>query len=328
MDTRWIPPATQETRAGRRQRELRALDRLAPGGVLFTARAKAAGWPQQLLNRRLAQGGWQQVHRGAWAAPGRLLDWFTHAWVVHTLQPHLVCSHRTAAALHKVEVLTATPGHRPLTAEFTDPRPGARHRAGARVHRLSLAPADRTVRRGLRTTSAVRTVGDLIRCLPREQAVAAADSALATRTVHGVRRPPLLTGHDLREELDTHRDGARRARTWLPLTDPLCGSPAESVARLLLLDAGLRPVSQARLRAPSGAVLRPDFFFRPQGLVVEIEGYAFHGTREAHARDLRRFNELQRCAGVRRVVRFTAVEVFRAPGRVVADVRAALRELA
>ncbi|MEV0869600.1 hypothetical protein AB0I86_00145 [Streptomyces sp. NPDC049950] len=42
---------------------------------------------------------------------------------------------------------------------------------------------------------------------------------------------------------------------------------------------------------------------------------------------LRRFNELQSCPEVRRILRFTATEVFRNPDRFVAEVRAALAEL-
>ena len=322
----WSPPAPHEPRAQRRAREHDELAALAPGGVLFTARAQEAGWPEQLLYRRLHQARWQLIHPGAWAAPGRLVDWLTHAWIVQTLQPHLVCSHRTAAALHLVEVLG--PPHTRHATEFTDPRLGTHpKRPGTRVRRLPLAPADLSVRRGLRTTSAVRTVGDLIRCLPRDEAVAAADSALAARTVRGVRRPPLLHLPALRAELATHRHGAVRARSWLPLTDPRCGSPAETVTRLHLHDAGLHPETQATLHTPSGRTLRPDFFFRAEGLVVEVEGYAFHGTREAHARDVDRFNALQDCPGVRRVIRFTAQEVFRHRARMVTRIHEALTAL-
>ncbi|MFJ8883362.1 type IV toxin-antitoxin system AbiEi family antitoxin domain-containing protein [Streptomyces sp. NPDC102402] len=320
---RWAAPDPRETRPRRRDREMRELAALASGGILLTSAAMAAGWPPRLLNRRLRKGGWQRVHQGAWAAPDRLVDWLTHAWVAQKLQPHLVCSHRTAAALHLVELL----GRPRAEAEFTDPRPGVYQRPGVRVHHMALDPADRAVRRGLRTTAPARTVGDLMRCLPRDEAVAAADSALSTRTVHGVRRPALLDTAALRTELATRRAGAARARTWLPLLDPRSGSPAESVARLRLHDAGLFPVTQATLRTASGRALRPDFFFPGQGLVVEVEGYAFHGTREAHTSDLHRFNDLQSCPEVRRVLRFTAAEVFHHPDRFVAEVRAALTEL-
>ncbi|WP_327379711.1 hypothetical protein [Streptomyces sp. NBC_01212] len=323
----WInalnPPDARETRPCRRDRELRELAALAIGGILLISTALAAGWPPRLLNRRLHKGGWQRVHQGAWAAPGRLVDWLTHAWVAQKLQPHLVCSHRTAGALHLVELL----GRPRPEAEFTDPRPGVYQRPRVRVHQMTLGPADRTVRRGLCTTAPARTVGDLIRCLPRDEAVTAADSALSPRTVRGVRRPALLDTATLRTELTARRAGSTRARAWLPLLDPRSGSPAETIARLRLHDAGLRPVAQAALRTASGRTLRPDFLFRAQGLVVEVEGYAFHWTREAHALDLRRFNELQSCPEVRRILRFTATEVFRHPDRFVAEVRAALAGL-
>lgn len=89
-------------------------------------------------------------------------------------------------------------------------------------------------------------------------------------------------------------------------------------------DAGLHPESQPTLITPGGRALRPDFFFRAEGLVVEVEGYAFHGTREAHKRDARRFNELAGCPEVRRILRFTAADVSHRPAEMVATVRAAL----
>ncbi|WP_244318331.1 endonuclease domain-containing protein [Streptomyces brevispora] len=145
--------------------------------------------------------------------------------------------------------------------------------------------------------------------------------------MHGVRRPPLRPLRALHAELANPRHRTARARSLLPLLDPLAGSPAETVARLLLHDSGLHPETQAELRTPNGRNLRPDFFFRAEGLVVEIEGYAFHGTREAHAEDLRRFNELQGCPEIRRILRFTATEIYRHPERVVAEIIAALHSL-
>lgn len=196
-----------------------------------------------------------------------------------------------------------------------------------RFHQLSLAPADRTVRRSLHVTSAARTVGDLMRQLPRVEAVVVADSALSTRRVRGVRRPPLIRLAALHAELASRRHGSVHARTLLPLLDPDSGSPAETVARLLLHDAGLHPETQAALRTPAGRHLRPDFFFRPEGLVVEVEGYAFHGTRDAHAEDVRRFNELQGCPEIRRILRFTATDICRDPQRVLRDITASLHAL-
>ncbi|MER7725180.1 hypothetical protein [Streptomyces sp. NPDC096323] len=325
MNTAGVTKAHSPRPRPRPDKHAQGLALLAPGGVLFTARAVEAGWNRRRLAYGLRRGNWQLITPGAWAAPGRRVDWFTRAWAVQTLQPHLVCSHRTAAALHRLELLRA-PGDE--VVEFTHPRPGAyRGRLGIRFHQLSLTPADRTVRRSLHVTSAARTVGDLMRQLPRAEAVVVADSALSARRVRGARRPPLIRLAELHAELASPRHGAARARTLLPLLDPASGSPAETVARLLLHDAGLHPETQAALRTPTGRHLRPDFFFRAEGLVVEVEGYAFHGTRDAHAEDVRRFNELQSCPEIRRILRFTATDIYRHPQRVLTDITGALHEL-
>ncbi|MFH9722526.1 hypothetical protein ACH4M4_06130 [Streptomyces sp. NPDC017254] len=298
---------------------------LARGGVLLTVWAVAAGWPPGRLTGRLRRDGWQRICRGAWAAPGKEVDWRLRATALQLLRPELVCSHGTAARLHRIERLGATgpPDH----LEFTAPAPGrARPSDGIRVHGTTfLTAGDRSTRRGLRTTTPARTVGDLIRAAgSREEAVVVADSALARRAVEGVRRGALVRYEELAAELASPRRGAVRARTWLRLTEAASGSPAETVARLRIRDAGLLPESQPTVRTAAGAPLRPDFLFRAEGLAVEVEGYAFHGTRRAHERDVARFNALQSCPEIRRVLRFTADEVFHRPDRMTATIRVAL----
>ncbi|WP_030692778.1 hypothetical protein [Streptomyces globisporus] len=298
---------------------------LARGGVLLTVWAVAAGWPPGRLAGRLRRDGWQRICRGAWAAPGREVDWRLRATALQLLRPELVCSHGTAARLHRIEVLGGKGPEERL--DFTAPPP-ARSARGDRIrlHTTAfLTDGDRSVRRGLRTTTPARTVGDLIRAsATREEAVVVADSALARRAVEGVRREALVRHEDLAAELAAPRRGAARARTWLRLTEPASGSPAETVARLRIRDAALTPESQPTLLTPAGKPLRPDFLFRAEGLAVEIEGHAFHGTRRAHERDIARFNALQSCPEVCRVLRFTAREVFRHPDRMTATIQAAL----
>ncbi|MFD3536035.1 hypothetical protein [Streptomyces sp. NPDC058664] len=299
---------------------------LARGGILLTVWAVAAGWPPGRLAGRLRRDGWQWICRGAWAAPGKEVDRRVRTTALQFLRPELVCSHGTAAELHRIERLGAA-GRDVDLLEFTAPRPArSSHGDRIRVHTTArLTDRDRTTRRGLRTTTPARTAGDLIRrCGSREEAVVTADSALARRVVGGVRRDPLVRYEDLAAELAPPRRGAAHARTWLPLTEAASGSPAESVARLRIRDAGLFPESQPALRTADGRlILRPDFLFRAEGLAVEVEGYAFHGTRSAHERDVARFNALAACPGVRRILRFTAGEVFHRPARMTATIRAA-----
>ncbi|GGY63137.1 hypothetical protein GCM10010363_50700 [Streptomyces omiyaensis] len=294
---------------------------LARGGVLLTARALAAGWPPGRLAACLRREGWQRICRGAWAVPGKETDWRVQETALQLLRPRRVCGLGTAARLHRIEVLAGAAGRTRATGTAGPPAPAA--------SRASLPPEDVCLRRGLRATTAARTVADLMRAAgSREEAVVAADSALSRRTVEGVRRDPPVRYEELVAQLAVRRPGAPRARAWLPLTDPAAGSPAETVARLRMADASLRPECQPLLRTPGGRPLRPDFLFRAAGLAVEVEGYAYHGTRRAHERDVARFNALQSCPEVRRVLRFTAREVFAHPARMTAEIRAALAGLA
>ncbi|MFF7179478.1 hypothetical protein [Streptomyces sp. NPDC008121] len=300
--------------------------RTARGGVLLTEWAYAAGWSRGRLRGRLRGEGWQRICRGAWAVPGKEVDWRVRARAVQLLRPGWVCSHATAAALHRVETLHGpADGGGGEVLHFTVDRrdgSGGSRRAGLRVHATAvIADRDVCIRSGLRVTTPARTVGDLMRCGSREEAVVAADSALSRRTIRGVRRDPLVRPDDLAAHLTARLPGAARARRCLPLTDPATGSPAETIARLHMHDAGLHPESQPLLHTPSGRPLRPDFLFREAGLVIEIEGYAFHGTPHAHARDIARFNALTECPEVRRILRFTATEVFHHPTRMIATIR-------
>ncbi|MGW2459196.1 hypothetical protein ACWC2M_09170 [Streptomyces sp. NPDC001761] len=234
-------------------------------------------------------------------------------------------SHGSAAALWRIELLG---GDRRAPLDFIDPQLGV-HRLGkgVRVHRMPLGGGDVVERWGLRLTTPTRTCADLLRRGPRDPAIVAVDSALAYRRVGRVRRAPLVRQVKIARALGRGSRGSVRALDWLRLTDPLAGSPAETVARLRMYDAGLHPESQAELRTPDGSRRVVDFLFRAAGLAVEIEGYAYHGTREAHRRDIDRFNQLLRCPEIRSLLRFSAEDVFRRPAYMVAEIRATLVSL-
>lgn len=303
---------------------MRELRDVAVGGVLVTAWALGEGWSRSGLYRCLKEEGWTALGEGAWVERGVGVGLRTRLRAVQFAVPEFVVSHRAAAWLWRIELLR-------VEAEFTDPE-GVRKRKGTRVHRSALPAGDVVERDGLRITSVDRTLADLLLSGPRDEALVAVDSALARRSVgvgdhereRRIRRAPLTRLDTVATALGQRRRGAVRARGWLALADPACGSPAETVARLRMYDAGLRPETQTEVLTFTGRVLRPDFLFRAQGVAVEIEGYAYHGSREDHRRDVARFNDLQQCAEVRVALRFTAEEVFHAPGAMIATIRRAL----
>ncbi|MEU5128199.1 hypothetical protein [Streptomyces mobaraensis] len=273
------------------------------GGVVALSQAERLGWSRCGLRRRLRKEGWQTVRPGAFAAPGRPAGLVAHLWAQQLARPELVVSHWAAALVHGVERRVERP-------EFTGPT------GGRGVHRLPLRPDEVTLSAGLAVTTLPRTLADLLRAGPRDDALVAVESAVSRRP-DGERgsRGPLTVLDAVR---DAVRDGAgmrggRRALDWLDLADERAGSPAETIARLRKNDAGLHPEPQAELLLPGGRRVYPDFFFRERGVVVEIEGYAWHGDRTRHQRDTARYNELTRCPEVRRLLRFTADDVFRRP---------------
>lgn len=246
---------------------------------------------------------------------------------MQTEHPWLVASHTSAAALHGIELLDAP------AVEFTSQDLGRRvllH--GGVLHRIPCRESDVVQFSRLRATTACRTVVDLLSAAPRDAALLAVESALSERPVPGqpqVRCPALVHLADLAAALrdSPGRRGNARAAGYLALADARSGSPAETIARLRIHDAGLYPETQACLATSDGRRLRPDFLFRVEGLVVETEGYRWHGTRQAHTEDTRRFNALGGCHEVRRILRFTAADVSFRSEWVIASVRSALAGL-
>ncbi|WP_202501611.1 hypothetical protein [Streptomyces sp. SID5785] len=302
---------------------------LAERGLLVASHAVRAGWQHRALYRELARSGWVRVVAGVWAEPGRRVDLLMRLRAEQALCARLVVSHLAAAVLWRIEM----PGAVAAVPEFIDPerRKRSKRRDGLRVHRAVLGPRDVSRRHGLLVTSPDRTLADLLLSgMPRDAWLVAVESALTCRTVGRDRpvRRGALTRLPAVEEAVRARPGARgEAVAWLGLVDPRSGSVAETLARLAMVDAGLRPESQAEVDTGDGRRVFLDFLFREEGLAVEVEGYAYHGSREQHRRDVERFNRIQGCPEVRALLRFTAVEVFRRPARMVARVRAELARL-
>ena len=208
----------------------------------------------------------------------------------------------TAAWLHGLDIPPCTP------IEAAVPGTNSTSRlVGVVVRRCSIPAAEASIRRGLRVTSAVRTIADLACRLPLTDAVALLDTALHGRLVNSGR---------LRVWASTHTGyrGVRRLKRALELADPAAESVMETRLRLLLVLAGLpHPRGQVSLRDDFGLFLaRPDLYYPDARLAIEYDG-ASH--RENLTGDNRRQNRLVD-AGYR-LLRFTAADVLSAPDSVV-----------
>lgn len=285
------------------------------GGLLLTSQAIACGLRSRGAADILRRARWTQLPLGVWAQPGRVVDLRLRLLAVQMKHPDWIASHGSAAALHRIEMV------RPCSVELTVPRRRHQSRDGVTLHALPLADHEVTVASGVHVTTVLRTTCDLMCTLPLHEAVIAADSVLARGTL---RRQHIV---DALAPLYPRRIGVGAARRALALTDPASESPAESKARLEMHEAGLFPELQAKVVTRNGRVRRLDFLFRAEGLGVEIEGFAWHGSRSAHQNDAIRFNELLGCPGVREILRFTRDDVFRRPRRFIRTVEEALQRL-
>lgn len=218
----------------------------------------------------------------------------------------------TAAVLHGLDV------DQPVVAHILVPRSGNRPRPeGCRLHRVDLRADEVMVRDGLALTTPVRTLLDCARWLPVGPAVATADSALRRRVVT---RPQLECAA---AALPRSRP-ASAARRVAALADGRSESVLESLARVLLDEAGLPPpLPQFRVRDQWGVELaRVNFAWPEARVVLEVDGFAYHSSRRDVRRDRSRANDLVLLGW--RVLRFGWEEVVGHPERVVLAVRAAL----
>ncbi|MEV4492213.1 DUF559 domain-containing protein [Micromonospora coxensis] len=187
-----------------------------------------------------------------------------------------------------------------------------------RITRSAVPAGDVTRFGGLPVTTGLRTAFDLGRQAPRTDAVVAVDALLHRRVV----RLP-----HLRAYADEHHGwpGLPLLRQVLAVAEPLCESPMETRLRLLLLDAGLGPVTAQHdvLDARGRFVGRVDLAWPALRVAVEYDGD--HHRERAHFRqDVARLNALRAAGWL--VLRFTADDVLRHPARTVALVAGALRE--
>ena len=152
-------------------------------------------------------------------------------------------------------------------------------------------------------TRPLRTIVDCARTMPFDEALAVADSACRTGDVE----PAEL----VRAATQARGRGSRQARRVLREATPLAANPLESVLRAIALDVpGLRVRPQVQIAEP-GVWAVVDLADVSLGIVLEAEGFEFHGTRKGFDKDCERYSSLT-CLGWL-VLRFTWRQVMHRP---------------
>lgn len=248
----------------------------------------AIGLNDNAIAHRLATGRLYRVHRGVYAvgrAPVVPLE--RAAAAVLASGPHAVLSHDSALTLWGLQ----KPWRFPFQVTVTRGKPQPR---GIQVHRSrTLTKPDLTKTFAIPVTSPVRTILD---CAPRLTPKA------LIRAVNDARLLRILTPRQLADIIDrnpTHPGTKLLKPHALPTHSGPTRSQFEDGFRQICRDYDL-PTPQFNVLLDGYEV---DAYFPEQQLIVELDGWDFHQTREAFETDRER--DAHNLAAGRRTVRVT-----------------------
>jgi very-short-patch-repair endonuclease len=283
--------------------------RLARGqhGIVARWQLVPTGVPRTLLDERVKRRRLERVARSVYRVPGLDGPRANLVATVLAFGADAVASHETAGNLHGVLEHPA-----PQMVVSTG-RGHPDRRDHVLLHRVRLPADERDTCDGVPVTSIARTLLDLAAVLPDrrlEQSLALAldRAGVTTDELHNlIARYP-------------RRPGTPRLRGILTADEPPAMTRSEAEERFLAL------ARTAQLPAPRVNVrihgFEADFYWRAHGVVVEIDGLAYHTTRAAQQRDRRRDSTLG-AAGIR-VLRFTWQDLTSRPEATLVKVALAL----
>jgi hypothetical protein len=280
-------------------------------GVVGRGQLLALGFSLRAVDRRIEQGRLNVVHVGVYAVGHRVISAHGH-WMAAVLAGGTgsVLSHASAAALWDL--------HRSRGAVDVIASAHRRSRPGLRFHQTSLAPDEITVRDSIPVTTVARTLFDLAAVVPRHRLEAAINEAERRGLSDAASVPELVARYPGRRGVASLRAILAAGRIGLTL-------PASELEErfLAFLDRrGLpRPEVNAGLEV-GGLWLKVDCLWRSQGLIVELDGHAFHADPAAYERDRARDRVL--IAAGWRIARVTWRQLHVEPERLAGDLRSAL----
>lgn len=243
---------------------------------------RAEGFPDDEVRRRLKAGELTAIRRGCYVLGSPPEDAVErHALLVRAEVEHLtgaaVVSHVSAAVVHGLPVWGIALARVHVTRNR---RTGGRSGRQVHVHTAPLDAHEIEIVDGLPVTTLARTVVDLARAVPFEQAVVVADAALRAMAALGPGR-----GDRLRTALAAAVrrcvgwPGIPQARRVVAFADAGSESVGESRSRVAILRAGLpEPVLQWEvLGRRNGFAGRVDFGWPELCTVGEFDGRIKYG---------------------------------------------------
>jgi very-short-patch-repair endonuclease len=284
----------------------RAIDALAEGqhGVVSRSQLSELGLGGRAIDHRIEVGRLYPIHRGVYAVVGRRLLTRRGFWMAAVLAcgPGAALSYRAGAALWAVRG-----GGR---AEVTVPR-GRKARPEIRLHFADLPADETTVHHGIPVTSIARTLLDLSAVVQRHELRGAFRQAEQLQLTDEVGIQALIDRYPRKPGVPILKAVFEEAQLGLTITR----SELEERFQDFLLNAGLpSPATNVRIEG-----IEVDCAWPEQGLIVELDGRAFHQDGTAFEADRARDRRLE--AAGWRVVRITWHQLARAADDVERDLR-------
>jgi very-short-patch-repair endonuclease len=258
---------------------------------------------------RISRGRLHRVHQGIYAVGHTILtDWGRWMAAVLAAGHGAVLSHTAAAALWGMRPWRDRRIHVTATAQ--------RKRPGIQIHRSRLPADEVTVEDGIPVTTPARTLFDLAAVVSPEQFRRAVKEA-------GVKR--LWGPLSLADLLERHR-----RRPGAAVIRAVIATPCRGVTRNDVEEALATLIRRARLPHPLFNVplklwsrfIEPDCMWPEQRVIVEVDGYETHGTRDSFESDRARDRALTATGW--HVVRVTWRQLRAEPEAIVRDLRALL----
>jgi Protein of unknown function (DUF559) len=297
--------AGEAVREARTRRLLRAQH-----GAAHLDQLRATGWTPAEIKTRVRRSEWHRRYRSVFiVGDPALLPLAGHSAALLSLGSRALLSYRTATELWAlVRALAGRPIDVSVIAEAVRPRPYVR------AHLLShLDPKDIRVRHNLRVTSPARSLIDFAAEASANELLHALGEAVA----HNLTNETELT--DALTRVPANHPGAKTIKAILIEPDLIrTRSLAERHLLPLIIAAGLpRPLVNVYIEGELVDLTWPE-----HKLIVELDGYKWHKSRQAFENDRRRDAKL--VAAGYRVIRVTWHQITEQSHLVIARIAQAL----
>jgi very-short-patch-repair endonuclease len=239
----------------------------AQHGIVGRAQLLEAGVGPRAIKHRIAARRVHPLYRGVYAVGHRNLT-LRGRWMAAVLATDGVLSHRSAGGLWCIRPWT---GATEVTTRWA-----RRPQPGLLLHRAVLAPDEITTHHGIPTTTPARTLLDLAAVLDRTALQRAINEAEIQR----------LPGPQLLMDRYPSKPGTANLRALAPPSHTKRELEARFV--LFLNDRHFpRPQSNVLIEGQEVDAVWPD-----RRLIIELDGYETHGTRQAFENDRRKDRKL------------------------------------